>query len=346
MHTMRVMALALLMALAASASGCVANMADLKADLGVVAPAAPAPVYAPPVAKAQASATLVPVDVPVRFAAEGSRDPQSLPLAYSWAFADGSAASGAEVTHVFAAPGAFKVTLTVTNQKGLTDSDALTVQVGQPNRPPTAGLDATDAAPGALALAASDGALHVWAGDKVAFDSARSSDPDNDTLLSAWDFGDGATGAGASLAHAYEQPGRYVATLRVSDPSGATSVATREIAVSWTHAENGTFALGDQAPAHDHAFPLAAGARTLSVSLTYDPSVANDLTVVVKDAKGAEVCRSDAGLAPPGSSGPVTRSCSVDAAKLASAAPGAWTAQVVKNGGLQADYRVSILETL
>lgn len=346
MHTVRVMALALIIALAASATGCIANMADLKADLGIVPAAVPLPVYAPPVAKAQANATLVKVETPVLFAAEGSRDPQSLPLTYSWTFADGATATGSEVTHVFAAPGSFKVVLTVTNDKGLADSDALTVQVAQGNRAPTAAMDATDAAPGALSLAASDGALHAMAGDKVAFDAGKSTDPDHDALLAAWDFGDGATGVGSAITHAFEQPGRYLVTLRVSDPSGASSVATREVAVSWSHEEDGAWALGDQGAAQDHAFPLAAGARSLSASIAYDPSVANDLTLVVKDAKGAEVCRSEAGLAQPGSSGPVTRGCAVDAAKLAAAAPGSWTAEVVKNGGLQVDYKLSLVETL
>jgi chitodextrinase len=282
----------------------------------------------------------------VLFAAEGSRDPQDLPLAYAWTFADGATASGAEVTHVFAAPGAFKVVLTVTNEKGLADSDALTVQVAQGNRPPVASLAAADPAPSALSLAASDDALHVMAGDKVSFDASKSTDPDNDPLLAAWDFGDGATGAGTALTHVFTEPGRYAVSLRVSDTSGAGSSAARMVAVSWNGTLSGSFALGEQASSKDHAFPLAAGARSLTVTLSYDPAVANDLTLVVKDAKGAEVCRSESGLAQPGSTGPVGRSCHADAAKLATAAPGAWTAQVVRNSGVQVDYQVALLETL
>lgn len=340
---MRAMTLAVPIVLLLLTSGCIANMGELKTALGVIPPPAPAPVYDAPHAKAQANTTLVKVEQPVRFAAEGSKDPQDLPLAYTWSFSDGSLGQGAEVTHAFLRAGEYKVVLTVTNAQGLADTDSVTVQVAQGNRAPSAALAAD--APSALSLASNDGALHVLAGDKVAFDSGKSTDPDGDALLAAWDFGDGQTGVGATQSHAFADPGLFTVKLRVTDPSGASSDATRFVAVSWSKTYNGSFELGADAT-KAQVFPVAAGARSLAATLTFDAGGVNDLVLVVKDAAGKEVARSASGMPAPGASGPVTRTLTLDAAKLAGAAPGAWSAEVVKNGGLQVAYTLSLSETL
>jgi hypothetical protein len=55
------------------------------------------------------------------------------------------------------------------------------------------------------------------AGPEVSFDGSSSSDPDGPVTKFAWDFGDGATGSGATVTHAYAKPGSYVAKLTVAD---------------------------------------------------------------------------------------------------------------------------------
>jgi len=60
----------------------------------------------------------------------------------------------------------------------------------------------------------------------VLFDGSSSSDPDGDALTYHWDFGDGATAAGASVTHAYAALGTFDVTLTVSDGNGATSNAS------------------------------------------------------------------------------------------------------------------------
>ena len=60
-----------------------------------------------------------------------------------------------------------------------------------------------------------------------------SSDPDGDRSAYAWDLdGDGAfdDGTAATASYTYTQPGTYTATLRVTDPSGATG--TSSVAIS------------------------------------------------------------------------------------------------------------------
>ncbi len=60
------------------------------------------------------------------------------------------------------------------------------------------------------------------------FDSAGTSDPENDPLTYDWDFGDGSAHATTATAtHTYAGPGDRAVTLTVSDNKGGTSSVTR-----------------------------------------------------------------------------------------------------------------------
>jgi PKD repeat protein len=48
----------------------------------------------------------------------------------------------------------------------------------------------------------------------------------------AWTFGDGGTGSGPTLTHAYSAGGAYTVTLAVTDNGGATSTHTATVVVS------------------------------------------------------------------------------------------------------------------
>jgi len=48
----------------------------------------------------------------------------------------------------------------------------------------------------------------------------------------AWDFGDGSTGTGISITHAYMRPATFTVLLTVTSETGATSTATRTVNVS------------------------------------------------------------------------------------------------------------------
>jgi PKD repeat protein len=61
--------------------------------------------------------------------------------------------------------------------------------------------------------------------------SAAASDLDGSIAGYAWDFGDGATAAGAGASHRYGAPGSYAATVTVTDDSGSSATATRSITV-------------------------------------------------------------------------------------------------------------------
>jgi PKD repeat protein len=68
----------------------------------------------------------------------------------------------------------------------------------------------------------------------VQFDGTRSTDPDNDPLSYAWDLdGDGAfdDSTAAAPSFTYTQAGQFTAALRVTDPDGASDIATVPISV-------------------------------------------------------------------------------------------------------------------
>ncbi len=62
----------------------------------------------------------------------------------------------------------------------------------------------------------------------VSLDGSGSSDPDGDALSYVWDFGDGNTGTGLIITHAYATAGTYTVTLSVND-GALTGTATAEV---------------------------------------------------------------------------------------------------------------------
>jgi PKD repeat protein len=119
------------------------------------------------------------------------------------------------LSHVYAAKGAFTVTVTVTDDDA--GADTAETQVAVANRAPLA-----DAGPPAQGRE----------GGEVAFDGQASSDPDGDVLTFTWDFGDGSAPAfGPSATHTYADNGTYAVQLSVSDGSlTSTAATTAEIA--------------------------------------------------------------------------------------------------------------------
>ena len=67
-------------------------------------------------------------------------------------------------------------------------------------------------------------------GKPVSF-AASAVDADGDALTYAWDFGDGATGAGSAASHTYTAPGTFNAVVTVTDAHGASVSASVAVSV-------------------------------------------------------------------------------------------------------------------
>jgi len=65
-----------------------------------------------------------------------------------------------------------------------------------------------------------------------AFDATTSSDSDGSVAGYAWDFGDGGSGTGKSVAHTYSAAGSFVVKLTVTDDKGATDSVSKTVVVS------------------------------------------------------------------------------------------------------------------
>ncbi|MGI8867725.1 MAG: PKD domain-containing protein [Mycobacteriales bacterium] len=149
------------------------------------------------------------------FDGSGSADTDGTIASYGWNFGDGTAAgSGKTTNHVYAAPGTYAATLTVTDNAGATGTITHNVTVAAANQAPTAAFDAS-----MVNLTGS-------------FDGSSSSDPDGTIASYAWTFGDGATATTAKPTHTYGGAGSYTVTLTVTDNSGATAQVTHTVVAS------------------------------------------------------------------------------------------------------------------
>ncbi len=93
----------------------------------------------------------------------------------------------------------------------------LTGQVGPENSPPTA--DANGPYVGTV-------------NEPIMFDGSGSSDPDGDSLVYRWSFGDGSRGTGVRTSHAYADTGVYEVVLVVEDGKGGLDADTTVARVS------------------------------------------------------------------------------------------------------------------
>lgn len=142
----------------------------------------------------------------VDFSSAGSSDDGQI-VSYLWNFGDGSASSSqANPSHSYNVPGQYTVTLTVTDNDSLTDSDTVVVTVF--NQPPVA-VGIADTSSGEAPLS-------------VQFTGSGSYDPDSaGSIVSySWSFGDGNGSNSADPNHSYNAAGVYNPTLTVTDDFG------------------------------------------------------------------------------------------------------------------------------
>src|SRR6185369_228130 len=168
-----------------------------------------------PTAQFTVSPTPVNFNIPSIFDASSSLvgSGASAITSYAWTFGDGSSGSGKVVSHTYTqstTPGnSYNVTLTVTNDRGLT---ATTTQGVSVNASPAPSGD----------WVFSPNAPSV--GDTVFFNASGLQAAAGHQIVNYdWNFGDGGTGRGAQVTHAYAATGTYQVVLTVIDDAGQRS---------------------------------------------------------------------------------------------------------------------------
>ncbi|MFC2078318.1 PKD domain-containing protein, partial [Candidatus Bipolaricaulota bacterium] len=112
---------------------------------------------------------------------------------------------------------------TVTRQVGINAGETTTEQitlvaVPPANEPPNAAFNFAPSSP--------------RVGETVQFNGGSSSDPDGTIVAYQWSFGDGGSGTGSLVGHAFATSQTFQVTLTVRDDDGATDSVTQSVVVS------------------------------------------------------------------------------------------------------------------
>ena len=146
----------------------------------------------------------------IAFTSTGSSDPHGLALTYAWDFGDGATSPVASPSHAYSKAGTYTVKLTVSDSTGLSGSATTKATI------------ATLGAP----VANIGGPYSGQTGQSIPFDASASTDPNKSVLTFGWNFGDGSQGSGATAKHSYDQAGKFIVTLTLTDTYNQTATAT------------------------------------------------------------------------------------------------------------------------
>ncbi|MEP7304701.1 MAG: PKD domain-containing protein [Acidobacteriota bacterium] len=191
------------------------------ATIRLVPPGVIRPPADTPTAAFTVSPTTPVANIPVQFNASGSCggplvgtacQSASQITSYSWTFGDAVSGSGQTISHTYAVANSYNVTLTVTNDRGVSASTTQALAVGSASLP-TPVFTFSPTKPGNNA--------------PVFFSAAASTAGAGHQITSyQWSFGDGTSGSGQTASHAYSNPTvapvTYRATLTVTDEVGQT----------------------------------------------------------------------------------------------------------------------------
>jgi PKD repeat protein len=148
-----------------------------------------------------------------------SVDADGIVHSYSWDFGDGTSGLGIGNFHRYMMPGNYTVTLTVTDNSGLTNSTGRVFRVLLPTAAPTAYFQV--------------GAPQPLFPGVAAYFGADGSSTQYGTLVSyAWDFGDGSTEEGIQTSHIFASSGTYRISLTVTNSWGASASASQYLSVA------------------------------------------------------------------------------------------------------------------
>ncbi|MDN3688840.1 PKD domain-containing protein [Cyclobacterium jeungdonense] len=198
----------------------------------------------PPVAVAEADITSGLAPLTVNFTGANSTDAEG-EVTYLWDFGTGVTTTQANPEYTFATAGTYEVSLTVTDELGASNVDAVSIEVAA-NQPPVAVAEA-DITSGLAPL-------------RVNFTGFNSTDAEGEVTY-LWDFGTGVTTTQANPEYTFATAGTYEVSLTVTDELGASDVATVSIEVG-----------ANQPPVAVAIANVTSGTAPLTVSFTGDNS--------------------------------------------------------------------------
>jgi PKD repeat protein len=136
------------------------------------------------------------------------------PYSYQWTFDDGHSSTEQNPAHTYDNVGTYEVTLTVTDNEGLTATDTATVVVTDRD----------------TLIANANGPYNGIAGEMVRLTGTASGGLAPYTYT--WDLGDGTTVTSQNPTYIYETEGIYTVTLTVTDSLGNIDEATSTVEIS------------------------------------------------------------------------------------------------------------------
>jgi chitodextrinase len=174
----------------------------------------------PPVARFDTSVGRYTVDID----ASASSDADGSIQSYEMDYGDGSPPkTGQTQSHTYDEPGTYEITLTVTDDDGLTDEASQTVEMIGDDPTPSFRVEKTRTRPPA-----------GYDADRTASaDAGASSDPDGQIVRYDWSWGDGRETQDGSETEYHEYPanGTYQVELTVTDDYDNTATATESVTV-------------------------------------------------------------------------------------------------------------------
>jgi PKD repeat protein len=150
---------------------------------------------------------------------------------YEWYFGDGNTSKEMNTTHAYAKKGVYKISLTVWDKSGITDTNMqYTIEIL--NRAPIAN-------PGSNQKAKIN--------EEKLFSGEYSNDADGYIVSYLWDFGDGSLPIwtnNSAIQHSYSEAGTFHVTLQVKDNNGGVSNAS-SVSVKVSGSETEETDIGD-----------------------------------------------------------------------------------------------------
>ncbi|MCB1045055.1 MAG: pre-peptidase C-terminal domain-containing protein [Acidobacteria bacterium] len=174
---------------------------------------------------------------------------------WSWNFGDGTTSSQRNPSKTYSSGGTYTITLTVTDNGGLTDSASSNVTVTAPNIPPTASF------------------TQSINNLSVNFTST-STDQDGTITSHSWNFGDGSTSSSTNPSRTYASAGTYTVSLTVTDNGGLSNTTSKSITVTAPPTGNvlqngvGVAVSGAQGSSTYYTISVPAGASNLAFNMS------------------------------------------------------------------------------